>query len=158
MHRVMLGTRVRDFALPATGGRTFRLSECRGHNVVLYFYPRDNTPGCSQEAGDFRDQQARFRKLDTLILGVSRDGLASHERFRHKHGLKFELLADEDARLCRLFGVLRQKNMYGRKFMGIERSTFLIDSQGVLRKAWRKLRVTGHVADVLEAVKELASA
>lgn len=146
---------VPEFTAEATGGRTINSSELRGHNVVLYFYPRDNTPGCTTEGEDFRDRLEDFRALDTEILGVSRDSLASHEKFREKYGFGFDLIADTDESLCQLFDVIREKNMYGRKVMGVERSTFLIDAEGVLRREWRKVKVPGHVDDVLAAVREL---
>ncbi|MGH8281720.1 MAG: peroxiredoxin, partial [Gammaproteobacteria bacterium] len=126
-----------------------------GQNVVLYFYPKDNTSGCSLEAQDFRDRQTKFKKLNTVILGVSRDSLKSHASFRHKYNFKFDLLSDEQEKVCKLFGVIKEKSLYGRKFMGIERSTFLIDAKGVLRKTWRKVRVKDHADEVLNAVKAL---
>ncbi|MGH8402654.1 MAG: peroxiredoxin, partial [Gammaproteobacteria bacterium] len=138
-----------------TGDKTLKLSKFKGQNVVLYFYPKDNTSGCSLEAQDFRDRQAKFKKLNTVILGVSRDSLKSHENFRRKYGLKFDLLSDELEKTCKLFDVMKLKNMYGRKVRGIERSTFLIDAKGVLRKTWRKVRVKGHADEVLNAVKAL---
>ncbi len=143
------------FSASATGGRTIDLAELRGHNVVLYFYPKDNTPGCTTEGQDFRDRHAEFEALATVILGISRDSLKSHENFRAKHDFPFALLADPDETLCRLYDVIRTKNMYGRQVQGIERSTFLIDKQGVLRREWRKVKVAGHVDQVLAAVREL---
>lgn len=155
MSKVVLGKRVPDFELPATGAKHLRLSQLRGQNVVLYFYPKDNTTGCSLEAQDFRDHQAKFRRRNTIIVGVSRDSLKSHDNFRHKYGLKFELLSDASEKICKLFGVIKEKSLYGRKFMGIERSTFLIDTQGALRREWRKVNIKGHVHEVLDAVKAL---
>ena len=146
---------VADFKADATGDKTIRLKDLRGQNVVLYFYPKDSTPGCTLEGQDFRDLHTRFRRRKTEILGVSRDSVASHERFRSKQNFPFDLLSDPDEKLCRQFDVIREKNMYGRKVMGIERSTFLIDTKGKLRREWRKVKVKGHAAEVLEAVKEL---
>lgn len=156
MRKVSLDKPVPDFELPATGGTDLALSQFKGRNVVLYFYPKDNTTGCSREAQDFRDYQSRFTRLNSVILGVSRDSLKSHASFRDKYALRFELLSDENERVCNLFNVIKLKSLYGRKFMGIERSTFLIDAKGVLRREWRKVSVTGHVAEVLDAVKALA--
>ena len=146
---------VADFKADATGDKTIRLKDLRGQNVVLYFYPKDSTPGCTLEGQDFRDLHTRFRRRKTEILGVSRDSVASHERFRSKQNFPFDLLSDPDEKLCRQFDVIREKNMYGRKVMGIERSTFLIDTKGKLRRERRKVKVKGHAAEVLEAVKEL---
>jgi len=145
---------VADFKSTATGDKTMRLKSLRGKKVVLYFYPKDSTPGCTSEGQDFRDLHDRFKRAGAVILGVSRDSLASHEKFREKLGLPFDLLSDPDESLCRQFDVIREKSLYGRKFMGVERSTFLIDEQGKLRREWRKVRVKGHAAEVLDAVKE----
>lgn len=155
MSKIAVGKPVPDFALPATGGKTIRLSELKPNNVVLYFYPKDATPGCTVEGRDFRDSIKAFAKAGAVILGVSRDSLKSHEKFKDKECFPFDLLADEEETLCRLFDVIKEKNMYGKKVMGIERSTFLIDGKGVLRREWRKVKVEGHVAEVLEAVKGL---
>jgi len=155
MSKVIVGKKVPDFKLPATGAQDIALSDFRGKNVVLYFYPKDNTPGCTTEGQDFRDKIGTFRRRNTVILGVSRDSVKSHENFRQKQAFPFELLSDADEKVCRLFDVIKEKNMYGRKVMGVERSTFLIDGQGVLAREWRKLKVPGHVDEVLEAVKEL---
>ncbi len=144
-----------EFTAEATSNRSINSSELRGRNVVLYFYPRDNTPGCTTESQDFRDHLEDFRALNTEVIGVSRDSLASHEKFRDKHNFGFDLIADPDEHLCKLFDVIREKNMYGRKVMGVERSTFLIDAEGVLRREWRKVKVPGHVDEVLEAAREL---
>lgn len=152
---VKIGRKVRDFSLPATGGAEMKLSDFRGKHVVLYFYPRDATPGCTIEGRDFRDAIGKFRAAKAVVLGVSRDSVASHEKFRDKECFPFDLLSDEDEKLCAQFDVIRDKNMYGKKVRGIERSTFLIDADGVLRREWRKVKVEGHVAEVLEAVKEL---
>lgn len=149
------GDRAPDFALPATGERTIRLSELRGHNVVLYFYPKDNTPGCTTEGQDFRDRRDAFEAADTIVLGISRDGVRSHENFRAKHDLGFDLLSDGDEEACSAYDVIREKNMYGRKVRGIERSTFLIDGDGIVRRAWRGVKVPGHADEVLEAARNL---
>ncbi|NND60082.1 MAG: peroxiredoxin [Gammaproteobacteria bacterium] len=150
-----IGRVVRDFKLPATGEQDIRLKDLRGQNVVLYFYPRDNTPGCTTEGENFRDAYRKFRRQKTEILGVSRDSVKSHEKFRSKFDFPFQLLADEDEDLCEYFEVMKDKNMYGKKVRGIERSTFLIDADGKLRQEWRKVKVPGHVDDVLDAVKNL---
>jgi len=123
--------------------------------VVLYFYPRDNTPGCTKEGQAFRDHYSEFQALDTVVLGVSRDSLKTHENFKAKHRFPFELLSDSEETVCKLYDVLKEKNMYGRKVIGIERSTFLIDREGILRQAWRKVKVAGHVEEVLDAVRKL---
>ena len=155
MSTIAIGKKVPDFRLPATGEQTIRLADLKGSNVVLYFYPKDSTPGCTLEGQDFRDQHSKFKRQKTIILGVSRDTLASHEKFKDKQAFPFELLSDSDEKLCRLFDVIKEKNMYGKKVMGIERSTFLIDEAGVLQKEWRKVRVKGHAQEVLEAVRAL---
>ena len=155
MSKVKVGKKVPDFTLPATGDQDISLSDFKGKNVVVYFYPKDSTSGCTTEGQNFRDKIATFRRRKTAILGVSRDSIRSHENFKKKQAFPFELLSDADEKLCRLFDVIKEKNMYGRKVMGIERSTFLIDDKGVLRREWRKVKVPGHVDEVLEAVKEL---
>ena len=155
MGKVSIGRKVPDFSLPATGDQTVTLSEYKGRNVVVYFYPRDSTPGCTTEGQDFRDRMATFRRRNTAVLGISRDSMKSHENFKARQEFPFELLSDADETVCRLFDVIREKNMYGRKVMGIERSTFLIDDRGVLRREWRKIRVKGHVDEVLEAISDL---
>lgn len=152
---VQVGRKVRDFVLPATGGKKFRLSELRGRNVVLYFYPRDATPGCTLEGRDFRDTARKFHRANCVIFGISRDSIAAHEKFRSQECFPFELLSDEEELACSRFDVIRDKNMYGRKVRGIERSTFLIDADGVLRREWRKVSVPGHAEEVLQAVKQL---
>ena len=144
---------VKDFKAEATRGRTIHLKSLRGKKVVIYFYPRDSTPGCTTEGQNFRDLHARFRRQNTVILGVSRDSIASHEKFRQKQGFPFDLISDPDEKLCKYFDVIREKTLYGRKFMGVERSTFLIDEDGRLRREWRKVRVKGHADEVLEAVR-----
>ena len=151
----MLGKPVPDFSLPSTGGNSFQLSSLRGKKVVLYFYPKDSTPGCTAEGADFRDRYPAFRRANCEVFGISRDSLASHERFKQKMEFPFELLSDEDKKVCELFDVWKEKSMYGRKYMGVERSTFLIDGGGVLRQEWRKVKVPGHADAVLEAAKAL---
>lgn len=155
MSKATLGKPVPDFTLPATGGKDISLSDFRGKNVVVYFYPKDNTPGCTTEGQDFRDSSNTFRRRRTVILGISRDSIKSHENFRAKQEFPFDLLSDTDEQVCKLFDVIKEKNMYGRKVLGIERSTFLIDAEGVLRREWRKVAVKGHVGEVLEAIKTL---
>lgn len=149
-----VGKAAPDFTLPATGG-DFSLQAARGRNLVLYFYPRDDTPGCTLEGEDFRELHARFARAKTQVVGISADTLASHEKFKAKMKFPFELASDADKRVCKLFDVIREKSMYGRKFLGLERSTFLIDTQGKLTREWRKVKVNGHAAEVLEAVKSL---
>lgn len=144
---------VADFRCAATGNQTIQLKSLRGKKVIIYFYPKDNTPGCTTEGQDFRDLHAKFKRQKTLVFGVSRDSIASHEKFKAKFEFPFELLSDPDEKLCRKFDVIREKMLYGRKFMGVERSTFLIDEHGKLRREWRKVKVKGHAAEVLEAVK-----
>ena len=146
---------VGNFKAAATGDQTIELKDLRGQNVVIYFYPKDATPGCTTEGQDFRDLHSKFRRAKTVILGVSRDSLASHEKFKAKQQFPFDLLSDPDEKLCDKFDVIKEKTLYGRKFMGIERSTFLIDSDGKLRQEWRKVKVKGHAAEVLDAAKAL---
>lgn len=155
MSKVSIGRKVPAFHAPATGDQTIRSSDLKGSKVVLYFYPKDDTPGCTTEGLDFKAKHAQFKRAGAIVLGVSRDPLSAHARFCDKYGLPFDLLSDTDESLCRLFDVIREKNMYGRKVMGIERSTFLIDAEGVLRQEWRKVKVAGHVDEVLSAVKAL---
>lgn len=149
------GKKVPSFSLPATGGKTLGLGDFKGRKLVLYFYPKDDTPGCTTEGQGFRDHYSAFQKAGAEIVGVSRDSVASHEKFKAKYEFPFELISDADEKLCTIFNVMREKNMYGRKVMGVERSTFLIDDKGVLREEWRKVKVPGHVEQVLEAVKAL---
>ena len=155
MSRPKINRVVADFKATATGGETLQLKAFRGRNVVLYFYPKDATPGCTTEGQDFRDLHAKFKRQKTIILGVSRDSLVSHEKFKEKQQFPFELISDPDETLCRKFDVIQEKTLYGRKFMGVERSTFLIDGAGKLRQEWRKVKVKNHAAEVLEAVKAL---
>jgi len=153
---VKVGTKIPDFSLPVTGGGgAWRLKDAKGQKVVLYFYPKDMTTGCTRESQDFRDLDAAFRKAGARIVGVSRDSLKSHEKFREKEKLPFDLLSDEEEKACKLFDVIKEKSLYGRKYLGIERSTFLIDGSGVLRQEWRKVKVPGHAEEVLEAAKSL---
>jgi peroxiredoxin Q/BCP len=152
---VSIGKKVAQFSLPATGDKSLSLKDFQGKNLVIYFYPKDSTPGCTLEGQNFRDSYEAFRKAGTEILGVSRDSLKRHENFKAKQEFPFDLLSDEDEKLCRQFDVIHEKNMYGRKVMGIVRSTFLIDGQGILRQEWRKVRVKGHVDEVLEAAESL---
>ena len=153
-----IGEPIPDIELTATGGRTLKLSDYRGRNLVLYFYPKASTPGCTQEGQDFRDAAESFAAADTLILGASRDSLKAQEGFKAKQGFPFDLLSDTDETLCRAFDVIKLKKMYGRESLGVERSTFLIDAQGVLRREWRAVKVKGHVDEVLAAARELAGA
>ena len=155
MQLLMLDKPVPDFTLPATGNQTFSLSQARGTVLVLYFYPKDSTPGCTTEAGEFRDLHAQFRKAGCAVFGISRDSLKSHEVFKAKLKLPFELLSDTEETACALFGVIKQKVLYGKPVRGIERSTFLIDGGGVLRREWRGVKAPGHAAEVLESVKSI---
>lgn len=149
------GSKVAKFSLPATGDKTLSLNDFKGSNLVLYFYPKDSTPGCTLEGQDFRDRYEAFSAAGAAIVGVSRDSLKSHENFKARQGFPFDLLSDTDETLCRQFDVIHEKNMYGRKVMGVVRSTFLIDSDGILRREWRNVRVKGHVDEVLEAARAL---
>lgn len=151
--KVAVGSKVPDFTVPDSTGEPWRLRDHLDRKLVLYFYPRDMTSGCTLESQNFRDLHKAFTKAATQIVGVSRDSCASHVKFKAKEKLDFELLADEDETLCGLFNVIREKNMYGKKVMGIERSTFLIDAGGVLLREWRKVKVDGHAEEVLEAAR-----
>lgn len=144
---------VADFKCAATGDKTVRLKDLRGKKVVIYFYPKDSTPGCTTEGQDFRDLYGKFKRANALVFGASRDSLASHEKFKANQSFPFDLLSDPDERLCAQFDVIKEKSLYGRKFMGIERSTFVIDEDGKLRAEWRKVKVKGHAQEVLDAVK-----
>lgn len=155
---VRVGETIPDVEIPATGGQTLKPSDLRGRNLVLYFYPKASTPGCTQEGQDFRDAAAAFAAANTAILGASRDSLRAQESFKSKQGFPFDLLADTDETLCRAFDVIKLKKMYGRESLGVERSTFLIDAQGVLRREWRGVKVKGHVEQVLAAARELGGA
>ena len=155
INKVKIGEKVPEFRLPSTGNKTVELSELKGKNIIIYFYPKDATPGCTIEGQNFRDNIRKFSLLNTVVLGVSRDKISSHEKFKKNQKFPFDLLSDEDEKLCKIFNVMKEKNMYGRKFFGIERSTFLIDKKGILRNEWRKVKVKDHVSDVLQTLKKL---
>ena len=155
MTSVQLDQAVPDFELPSTNDTVFKLSAHKGKNIIIYFYPKDNTPGCTLEGQNFRDHIAEFEAHDTLIFGISRDSVRVHENFKAKQQFPFDLLSDAEEKTCKLFDVLHLKKNYGREYMGIVRSTFLIDKQGVLRQEWRKVKVKEHLAQVLDAVKAL---
>jgi peroxiredoxin Q/BCP len=151
----MLDQPVPDFSLPATSGSTFKLAAQAGQVVIIYFYPKDSTPGCTTEGQNFRDLHAEFTAAGAVILGISRDSLKSHENFKAKQAFPFELGSDTDETVCNLFAVMKMKNMYGKQVRGVERSTFVIDRSGVLRREWRGVKVPGHVQEVLDFVKTL---
>lgn len=151
----MLNQPVPDFELPSTGNKNFTLSAVKGKNVVIYFYPKDDTPGCTTEGQQFRDYYQHFTNNNCIIVGISRDSISSHESFKEKMAFPFELLSDVDEKVCELFDVIKMKNMYGKQVRGIERSTFVLDTDGVLRREWRGVKVPGHVDEVLEFVKTL---
>jgi peroxiredoxin Q/BCP len=155
MSTIEINKPVPNFKLEATGEQTISLHDLLGKKIVIYFYPKDSTPGCTLEGEDFRDYHTQFAKQNTVIIGISRDSIKSHERFKEKYIFPFDLLSDADEEVCTLFDVIKDKNMYGKTVRGIERSTFLIDEKGILRQEWRKVKVPGHVEAVLEAVKEL---
>lgn len=155
MPEITAGTKVPEFSLPMTGGGSWSLKDAAGKKLVIYFYPKDMTSGCTRESQDFRDLYPRFRRAGTLVVGVSRDSVASHDKFAAKESLPFPLLADGDERLCSLFDVIKEKSLYGRKYLGVERSTFLLDGTGRLRQEWRKVKVPGHAEEVLEAAQRL---
>ena len=148
------GEKVNNFSRPATGDKTINLKELAGKKVVLYFYPKDSTPGCTTEGQDFRDAKAKFSRQNTVILGVSRDSMKRHENFKAKQNFNFDLLSDEDESLCKQFDVIKLKKLYGKEYMGIERSTFLISENGVLLEEWRGVKVKGHVDEVLAECKK----
>ncbi len=150
-----IGSKIKDFSLPSSGGGTWSLKEAAGRKLVIYFYPKDMTSGCTRESQDFRDLHGAFRKAAVDIVGVSRDSVKSHDKFTEKEKLPFPLLSDEDEKLCKQFDVIQEKTLYGRKYLGIERSTFLLDGTGILRREWRKVKVAGHAEEVLEAAKSL---
>lgn len=150
-----IGKAAPDIKVHATGEQSFKLSELQGKNVVLYFYPKDNTSGCTAEGQDFRDNYAKFKRRNTIVFGVSRDSMTSHEKFKENQEFPFDLISDPDEKLCKKYDVIKEKNMYGKKVMGIERSTFIIDDEGVLRAEFRKVKVPGHVEAVLEEIKKL---
>ena len=155
INKVKIGEKVPEFDLLSTGNKTVKLSQLKGKNIIIYFYPKDSTPGCTIEAQNFRDNIRKFASLNTVVLGVSRDKMTSHEKFKKNQKIPFDLLSDDDEKLCKIFNVMKEKNMYGRKFIGIERSTFLIDERGILRNEWRKVKVKEHVNDVLQTLKKL---
>jgi peroxiredoxin Q/BCP len=150
-----IGSKIKDFSLPSSGGGTWSSKDAAGRKLVIYFYPKDMTSGCTRESQDFRDLYSAFRKAGVDIVGVSRDSVKSHDKFTEKEKLPFPLLSDEDEKLCKLFDVIHEKSLYGRKYLGVERSTFLLDGTGVLRREWRKVKVPGHAEEVLEAAKSL---
>ena len=152
MKKINLGEQIPDFTVAATGEKDITLSQLKGQNIILYFYPKDSTPGCTTEGKDFSANFIHFKKLNTLIFGVSRDSIKSHQRFKEKQNFPFDLLSDCDENLCKLFDVIQLKKLYGREYMGIERSTFFIDSTGKLLQEWRKIKLKGHVDEVLEFV------
>jgi peroxiredoxin Q/BCP len=152
---VSVGRKVPNFTVPITGGQQWSLADAKGEKLVIYFYPKDRTPGCTKESQDFRDLHAAFRKAKVRVLGISRDSLKSHDKFREKEQLPFELLSDADETVCKVFDVIKEKSLYGRKYLGVDRSTFLIDAGGVLRREWRGVKVPGHAEEVLEAAKSL---
>ena len=154
MAKVTIGKKVSSFTIAATGDKDINLADLKGNNVVIYFYPKDNTPGCTQEGQDFRDNHAKFKRAKTVILGVSRDSVKVHTNFKAKHEFPFELLSDADETLCKMFDVIKLKKNYGREYLGIERSTFLIDSKGTLREEWRGVKVKGHIEEVLATAKQ----
>ena len=155
MKKAVMGKPVPDVKIQTTGGKTSSLHSLKGKCTVLYFYPKDNTPGCTLEGQDFRDHYSRFKKLKTAVYGISRDGLASHEKFKANLKFPFELISDEDETLCKLFDVIREKSLYGRKYLGVDRSTFILDARGVLRKEYRGVKVKGHVEAVIEDIEKL---
>ncbi|MBT7542603.1 MAG: peroxiredoxin [Gammaproteobacteria bacterium] len=155
MEKTEIGKKIINFTLESTNKDGFRSKDYLGRNIVLFFYPKDNTPGCTQEGIDFSNNHRKFKTLDTEIFGVSRDNLKSHNNFKNKYKYKFDLLSDPDEILCTSFDVIKEKNMYGKKYMGIERSTFLINKKGKLIKEWRKVKIPDHVNDVLKFIKEL---
>lgn len=155
---VDVGSEAPDFTLPSDQGEMIQLRKLRGKTVVLYFYPKDDTPGCTREACSFRDAQAEMKKLGAVVLGISADDIASHQKFRTKYGLNFPLLADVDHRVAEAYGAWREKTRFGKKTMGIQRSTFLIDKDGIVRKVWKNVQVDGHDQQVLQAIRELLAA
>ena len=155
MPKIKPETKVPDFSAPASGGGTWSLKGAAGKKLVIYFYPRDMTSGCTRESQDFRDLYGAFRKAGAQVVGVSRDSVASHDKFVQRESLPFPLLADTDEKVCKLFDVIKQKSLYGRKYLGVERSTFLLDGTGRVRQEWRKVKVPGHAEEVLEATQRL---
>jgi len=155
MSTAKLNRKVKNLSAPMTSDAKFNLKDYLGKNVIIYFYPKDSTPGCTLEGQDFRDAKAKFTRQDTVIFGISRDSIKSHEKFKAKQNFNFELISDEDEKICSYFDVIKEKNMYGKKYLGIERSTFLIGKDAKLKQEWRKVKVKGHVEEVLASVKTL---
>lgn len=155
MKKIEIGRKIINFKAESTNKDEFILKDQMGGYVVMFFYPKDNTPGCTQEGLDFSNNLTKFKKLNTKIYGVSRDSIKSHDNFKNKYKYKFDLISDPDEYLCNLFDVIKEKNMYGKKYMGIERSTFIIDPKGTLIKEWRKVKVNGHSDEVLQYIKNL---
>lgn len=156
MATVQLDQPIPDFTAQLTNNKIFSLADYQGKNIVFYFYPKDNTPGCTTEGQDFRDLYSEFADNNTVIFGISKDSLKSHENFKAKFEFPFELISDEDEAVCKLFDVIKMKSMYGKQYLGIERSTFLVDSRGVLRQEWRKVKVKDHAKEVLEVAQKLS--
>jgi peroxiredoxin Q/BCP len=155
MPKIKPEAKVPEFSLPMTGGGTWSLKDAAGKKLVIYFYPKDMTSGCTRESQDFRDLHGAFRKAGVQVVGISRDSVASHDKFAAKESLPFALLADTDEKVCKLFDVIKEKSLYGRKYLGVERSTFLLDGTGRVRQEWRKVKVPGHAEEVLEAAQRL---
>ena len=156
MSLIDIGDKAPDFTLPSDSGAPLKLSSLKGRHVVLYFYPKDDTPGCTAEACGFNDSLKAFEKLDAIIIGISKDSVASHQKFKKKYDLKFDLVSDEDGSVCEAYGTWMEKSMYGRKYMGIDRATFLIDGKGKIAGVWRKVKVPGHVDEVKKSLSELS--
>ena len=154
MKIVEIGKKISNFKAKSTNENEFILKDFQDRLLVLYFYPKDNTPGCTQEGIDFSSNYRKFNNLNTEIIGISKDNIKSHENFKKKYKYKFDLISDEDEKICKMFDVIKEKNMYGKKYMGIERSTFIIDKKGKLLKEWRKVKVKGHVEEVLKFIKD----
>ena len=154
MKIVEIGKKISNFKAKSTNENEFNLKDFQGGLIVLYFYPKDNTPGCTQEGIDFSNNYRKFKNLNTEIIGISKDNIKSHENFKKKYKYKFDLISDEDEKICKMFDVIKEKNMYGKKYMGIERSTFIVDKKGKLLKEWRKVKVKGHVEEVLQFIKD----
>ena len=154
MKIVEIGKKISNFKAKSTNENEFNLKDFQDGFIVLYFYPKDNTPGCTQEGIDFSNNYRKFKNLNTEIIGISKDNIKSHENFKKKYKYKFDLISDEDEKICKMFDVIKEKNMYGKKYMGIERSTFIVDKKGKLLKEWRKVKVKGHVEEVLKYIKD----
>ena len=154
MKIVEIGKKISNFKAKSTNENEFNLKDFQDGFIVLYFYPKDNTPGCTQEGIDFSNNYRKFKNLNTEIIGISKDNIKSHENFKKKYKYKFDLISDEDEKICKMFDVIKEKNMYGKKYMGIERSTFIVDKKGKLLKEWRKVKVKGHIEEVLKFIKD----